>query len=287
MSRWKRVRSGHARGPCPRVKNEGDRRLGAVDRGRAADDHAAQRLGALAGGEQLQGADHVDLVQRPGRLAAARGTRGSRSGRPCRPRSRGSSREITGLRMSASMNSVRSSSAGGGCVSIPAMYVDLGVALEPPGELGAPVARDPGDRDPATHRYLTLSFRVSSRLGGRPRRALAGWLAERPSSSASRRSSTSRRRPTSLGRLLAAPGELGAGLLAAARELVAGLAAAPDDVVDQVAGALGASAPRSPAVARIVRSTAARSDVGDAALGRRPRRARRLWARCLIGARPA
>ena len=38
----------------------------------------------------------------------------------------GSSRESTALRMSASMNSVRASSAGGGRVSIPAMYATAG-----------------------------------------------------------------------------------------------------------------------------------------------------------------
>ena len=77
---------------------------------------------ALAGREQLERADHVDVVHRlratcpgPGRRTIWLCTTVSTSA--C-----GSSLVITGLRMSASMKSVRSSFARGGLVSSPATY---------------------------------------------------------------------------------------------------------------------------------------------------------------------
>ena len=80
----------------------------------------------------------------------------------------GSSFVITGLRMSASRNSVCSSFARGG-PRVEARYVlDLRVAFEPAGQLGPEVAADPGDEDaPAGHvsgtaRNLTRAIRASA-----------------------------------------------------------------------------------------------------------------------------
>ncbi len=65
----------------------------------------------------------------------------------------GISREISGLRRSASMNSVRSRSAVGLLGVDPGDELDLRVALEPARELDRPVVGDPGDEDPPSGQF--------------------------------------------------------------------------------------------------------------------------------------
>ena len=125
------------------------RGLAAVDRGRAADDDALELDGLLAGGEQLQGPDHVDVVQRPrglvglrvpddpavdDRVDAGRRQQPARApGCGCRPRSSPSAR----------------GRPSGARVSIPKICSTPGSRARSPGELGPPAAGDAGDRDPA------------------------------------------------------------------------------------------------------------------------------------------
>ena len=99
----------------------GRRTLTAVDRRRAADDHMPHRLGPLAGGEQLQRADDVDLVKGGRRGAGLRVPEDPAVDDGLDPGGRQQAREHR-VRMSASMNSVRPRAAGGGRLSIPRMW---------------------------------------------------------------------------------------------------------------------------------------------------------------------
>ncbi len=127
---------------------EGRRRtLAAVDRRRTAHDDPAQALGPLAGGEQLQRADHVDLVQRPRRPAGLGVPEDpavhDRVDPGCREQAREQRAADVGLDEVGAPEVV-----GRGARVDAGDVLDRGVALEPAGELGAPMTRDPGDRDP-------------------------------------------------------------------------------------------------------------------------------------------
>ena len=93
------------------------------------------------------------------RARHARRRAGGRSGcgRPCPPRSAGSACAITGLRMSASMKSVRSSRAPRRAHVEARDVLDARVALEAAGQLRAEVARHARDQDAAAGHFVFFS----------------------------------------------------------------------------------------------------------------------------------
>src|SRR3954453_410112 len=68
------LKTGAKRKPAGHLLREeaGRGPLASVDRGRAANDHALERLGPLAGGKELERPDDVDVVKDAGRLARLR-----------------------------------------------------------------------------------------------------------------------------------------------------------------------------------------------------------------------
>ena len=217
------------------------RALAAVDRGRAADDERLERVGALAGREQLQRADHVDVVQRAVGLAGRRVPEeravddGVDLGARQQPRQHRAADvgldELGALELAGRRLGVD-----------PGDELDRGIALEPPRELGRPVIGDPGDRDALAAGLIAQA---------RPQvRGLRSSAATRRSISSIRRvsarTSLRARQPQLADRLDDAARDRGRGvarLLAAARDALARLLAAARDVVEQLAA-------RAPALLR-------------------------------------
>ena len=142
------MRSGNRR-VMSSVKNCGRVRLGAVDAGGAADDDRPHRRRLLERGQQLERADHVDVVHRPRRTCRPPAAARSGCARPCRPRAAGSASRSPGCGCRPRSTRSARAPAVGARVSSPATYSTRRVALEPRGQLGAEVTADAGDQHPA------------------------------------------------------------------------------------------------------------------------------------------
>ena len=135
------------------------RALAAVDRRRASHDHRPQRFGPLAGGEELQGPDHVDLVQGARRPSGLRVPQDPAMHDRVDLGRRQQAREHVAADVRLDVVGAGKLGRRGAAVD-PGDVLDRGVALQPARELDAPATGDPGDRHPATA-HLTLNFRVS------------------------------------------------------------------------------------------------------------------------------
>ena len=154
--------------------------------------------------EQLERADHVDVVHRARPTCPGRAAGRSSCARRCRPRPAAISGAMPGSRMSASMSSVRAELAGAACACRARRRPRTRVALEPGGEEGPEVAPHAGDQHPAAQpllgRLLALRGRALRREPlldrveapadlaqlGLAARARSSWVAGRRSSSARR-----------------------------------------------------------------------------------------------------
>ena len=164
-------------------------RLGAVDAGRPAD-HDRAHAGCLLAGRPAAGASR-SRSPRASPAPTCRGPAAARSGCAprCPPRSGAISLAITGLRMSASISSVRPSARGRAAGVEPGHVLEARVALEPGREPGAHVAAHAGDQHPAAgHQPPRLA--AGLRLGAGVRLAAGFFLA-----AGSRSSIASSRRP--------------------------------------------------------------------------------------------
>ena len=139
-------------------------RLGAVDAGGAADHDRADRRRLLAGGEQLERADHVDVVHGPAGHPRPGPAHDLVVHHGVHLLPAGSASAITGSRMSASMKSAPSTGWAGRRLSSPATCSNSGSASRrrasaEPMKLPTPVIR--------TRRPATTSSSLALALAGR------------------------------------------------------------------------------------------------------------------------
>src|SRR5947208_5203433 len=256
-------------------------RLGAVDRGRPADHDRVHRLGLLTGRQQLKRADHVDVVKLLGFLSRLRRKQDVAvdDGVDVRLRDQLRDERVADVRP----DELRAAEVGGRRADVePGDVGDLGEALEPPRELGAPVAGDARDQDaPAHQRFVDRAVLVADRglLPPRARRdfptfasrssrrfssrATARWSLRTSSRVATRGIASRRRSPTpAVASARRCPAR--STLSLTPRPARAALCSARRTTSSTISWARSLVSPAEPTVEWTVRSTARRTESGIA-----------------------